>query len=158
MIKNIFLLSLMCLITGTSNAQLHPVSREIPDDINVIKNITYAEYTLKLDFYQVNNASFQLIPERSLKLDLYSPLQSEEALPAIVAIRAGGGGDKEMAAPIAAALAQKGFITISIEYRWEGEATFPAAIHDIKAAVRWLRANAATRSMKIGNSILLSVF
>ncbi len=39
-------------------------------------------------------------------------------------------------------LATHGFITASISYRLSGQATFPAQIHDAKAAVRWLRANA----------------
>ena len=33
-------------------------------------------------------------------------------------------------------LAAHGFFTVSIEYRLSGEATFPAQIHDIKAAIR----------------------
>jgi acetyl esterase/lipase len=41
-------------------------------------------------------------------------------------------------------LAAHGFFTASIEYRLSGEAIFPAQIHDVKAAIRWLRANAAT--------------
>jgi acetyl esterase/lipase len=41
-------------------------------------------------------------------------------------------------------LAAHGFFTASIEYRLSGEATFPAQLHDVKAAIRWLRANAAT--------------
>jgi acetyl esterase/lipase len=41
-------------------------------------------------------------------------------------------------------LAAHGFFTASIEYRLSGEATFPAQIHDVKAAIRWLRANAAS--------------
>ncbi|MBA2682145.1 MAG: alpha/beta hydrolase [Ktedonobacteraceae bacterium] len=39
-------------------------------------------------------------------------------------------------------LAAHGFITVSVTYRLSGQATFPAQIHDVKAAVRWLRANA----------------
>lgn len=39
-------------------------------------------------------------------------------------------------------LAAHGFITVSITYRLSQEATFPAQIHDARAAVRWLRANA----------------
>lgn len=43
-----------------------------------------------------------------------------------------------------ALLATHGFVAVSIEYRLSGEATFPAQIHDVKAAIRWLRANAET--------------
>jgi acetyl esterase/lipase len=34
-------------------------------------------------------------------------------------------------------------VTVSIEYRLSYQAIFPAQIHDVKAAIRWLRANAA---------------
>lgn len=44
-------------------------------------------------------------------------------------------------------LATQGFFTASIEYRLSGEATFPAQLHDVKAAIRWLRANAAIYSI-----------
>ncbi len=39
-------------------------------------------------------------------------------------------------------LARRGFVTVSISYRFSQEATFPAQIHDVKAAIRSLRANA----------------
>jgi acetyl esterase/lipase len=42
----------------------------------------------------------------------------------------------------AAYLAERGVVTACIEYRLSDEATFPAALHDAKSAVRWLRANA----------------
>jgi acetyl esterase/lipase len=38
----------------------------------------------------------------------------------------------------------QGYIVVTLDYRLSGEAPFPAAIEDCKAAVRWLRANAAT--------------
>ena len=37
-----------------------------------------------------------------------------------------------------------GYAIVSIDYRFSEEAPFPAQIEDCKAAVRWLRANAAT--------------
>ena len=41
-------------------------------------------------------------------------------------------------------LTAHGYIVVSLDYRLSGEAPFPAAIEDCKAAVRWLRANATT--------------
>jgi acetyl esterase/lipase len=38
--------------------------------------------------------------------------------------------------------AAHGFFTVSVEYRLSQQALFPAQLHDVKAAVRWLRANA----------------
>ena len=40
-------------------------------------------------------------------------------------------------------MASKGYVSVTVEYRLSGEAAFPAAVQDIKAAVRFLRANAA---------------
>jgi acetyl esterase/lipase len=37
----------------------------------------------------------------------------------------------------------QGFVTASIEYRTVDEARFPAAVEDVRAAVRWMRAHAA---------------
>jgi len=37
---------------------------------------------------------------------------------------------------------QYGFAVAAVEYRLSGEALFPAQLHDLKAAVRWLRATA----------------
>lgn len=43
---------------------------------------------------------------------------------------------------IALEYAQKGYVTFSVDYRLSGEAPFPAAIEDVKNAVRWARAHA----------------
>jgi acetyl esterase/lipase len=40
-------------------------------------------------------------------------------------------------------LTDAGFVTLSIDYRLTGAASFPAQIHDVKAAIRWTRTNAA---------------
>ncbi len=40
-------------------------------------------------------------------------------------------------------MAAAGFVTVSIEYRLTEEAPYPAQIHDVKAAIRWVRANVA---------------
>ena len=81
---------------------------------------------------------------RSLQLDLYRPKQAWGQLPAIVCIHGGGWakGNRTSHGKLAQALAARGYVTATISYRLSGEAPFPAAIHDCKAAVRFLRANA----------------
>lgn len=93
--------------------------------------------------------------EREMKLDLHRPKTQGEALPAIVCIHGGGWykGERSSMTNLAMALAARGYVTVSISYRLSGEAKFPAAIQDAKAAVRWLRAHAATHGIdpsKIG--------
>ncbi len=78
------------------------------------------------------------------KLDLYLPA-GEGPFPVVVFIHGGAFlmGNKEMESSNAAVLVSKGYAAVSINYRLSGEALFPAQIHDCKAAIRFLRANAA---------------
>lgn len=82
--------------------------------------------------------------DRKLLLDLYLPAEeSKEPLPVIVWIHGGGwnAGDKSHCRLVG--YASRGYAVASVGYRLSPEAVFPAQIHDCKAAVRWLRANAA---------------
>lgn len=84
--------------------------------------------------------------ERSLQLDLYLPAgANRNAVPGIVFVHGGGwaSGTRKEFAPMAIRLAERGYASAAISYRLSGEAQYPAAVHDAKAAVRWMRANAA---------------
>ena len=81
------------------------------------------------------------------KLDLFYQEQESDALrPGIVMVHGGGwrGGDKGagMWRQLPIAFARRGYVAISVNYRLTDEAPSPAQIHDVKASVRWLRANA----------------
>lgn len=84
--------------------------------------------------------------DRDLALDLFRPKHSTKPLPAVVCIHGGAWwkGERKNFAHVARALAARGYVAATVSYRLSGEATFPAQIHDTKAAVRWLRANADT--------------
>jgi acetyl esterase/lipase len=79
------------------------------------------------------------------KLDLYLPDNGDQPYPLLVAIHGGGfsSGDKGdgQVVPVLSGLA-RGYAIASLDYRLSPEATFPAAISDVKAAIRWLRAHA----------------
>lgn len=77
------------------------------------------------------------------RMDLYLPEVSTSPLPVIVWVHGGGwqNGDKSNT-PIKG-FAQHGFAVAAINYRFSQHAIFPAQIQDCKAAIRWLRANAA---------------
>lgn len=79
------------------------------------------------------------------KLDLYLPETGDGPFPVIAWIHGGGwaSGDKNGCPPLSSGLVAKGYAGVSIGYRLSGDATFPAQIEDCKAAIRWLRANAA---------------
>jgi acetyl esterase/lipase len=83
---------------------------------------------------------------RPLELDLYLP--DGQTRPPVVLFVHGGGwalGDRSTAGPafpgrsLFERLAAAGFAVASADYRLTGEAVFPAQLHDVKAAVRWLR-------------------
>jgi len=80
--------------------------------------------------------------ERDLLLDLYLPDGVAQA-PLIVWLHGGAwrAGSKENVEALD--IVEQGFALASVGFRNSGEATFPAQIHDIKAAIRFLRAKAA---------------
>jgi acetyl esterase/lipase len=91
------------------------------------------------------------------RLDLYRPTpppltgatgdaaSGAAGLPVVLTIHGGGfaAGDKREDLPVVRALLRDGYAVASVNYRLSGEARFPAAVQDVKAAVRWVRAHAA---------------
>lgn len=92
---------------------------------------------------------------RPLVLDLYVPIADAASGAAIVYLHGGGwavGTRRRFGRAFAGwqptpldLLAQAGFVVATIDYRLSGEARFPSQLHDVKAAIRWLRGDAATR-------------
>jgi acetyl esterase/lipase len=64
---------------------------------------------------------------------------------ALIQMHGGGftGGNKESLIERAAPFARLGYVALPIQYRLTGQAKWPAQIHDVKAAIRWARANAS---------------
>lgn len=79
-----------------------------------------------------------------LRLDVYHPLPGTEKRIATVHIHGGGftGGNKESVTRAAPFYAQLGYVGVASQYRLSGQARWPSQIHDVKAAIRWTRANA----------------
>ncbi len=87
------------------------------------------------------NLPFAHDGERELLLDVYLPQAAEVPPPLLVWLHGGDwrGGDKD-GAP--GALAGGNYAVASVGFRNSGEGGFPIQVHDIKAAIRYLRANA----------------
>jgi len=92
--------------------------------------------------------------DTELKLDLARP-EGDGPFPAIVFIHGGGwsGGNRQMYRGQILEAAERGYVVATISYRLmkydeakkettTADPIFPAQIHDAKAAIRWLRANA----------------
>jgi len=89
----------------------------------------------------VETLPFARIGDRELKLDLHRPASADPA-PLIVYVHGGAwraGSRDQMPLGL---LVKVGFAIASVDYRLTPEAPFPANVHDIKAAIRFLRAKA----------------
>jgi acetyl esterase/lipase len=108
------------------STRIEPV---LPGTVEAHPNLVYASYG-----------------KRDLTLDLYKPAIGKGPFPAVIFIHGGGWykGDPSSYTAMAQQLAAHGYVTLNIFYRLSGEASFPAAIHDCKSAVRWARANSHT--------------
>jgi len=111
-------------------------SRAVPETVIEKKDITYVRYD-----------------QRELQLDLYMPRklaeqnathQSKKRAPGVVLVHGGGWGSgyRTHLTPMAIELAKAGYVVTTISYRLAPEAQYPAAIYDVKAALRWLRTHA----------------
>ncbi len=112
----------------TAFAQARNPPRELPPGVEKHADVTYAS-----------------IGDRDLLLDVYLPAsRSDRPIPAIVWVHGGGwrGGSKNNIGRSQPIL-ERGYGLVSVGYRLSGEAIFPAAIADVKAAMRWVRANAS---------------
>jgi acetyl esterase/lipase len=100
---------------------------------------------------------------RPLRLDLYRPkTKASRGRPLVIYIHGGGwqGGHTRHSGAFAnwpgvlASLAAQGYVVASIEYRLSGEAPFPAAFDDVKAALQWLRSQAAVYGIDPSRAVI----
>lgn len=81
-----------------------------------------------------------------LQLNMARPKEDAgKTFPVVLCIHGGGfrAGTRDGYDDLCKRLAQRGFVAVTVTYRLAPKYPFPAAVHDVKAAVRWLRANAA---------------
>jgi acetyl esterase/lipase len=103
-----------------------PRSVTEPEGVRILRDWTYAT-----------------VGDEQLQLDLYLPESFDKPLPLIVWIHGGGWVTGDRSPCPVAVVATRGYAVASISYRLSrGDVTFPTPLHDCKAAIRWLRANA----------------
>lgn len=109
-------------VTSSAQAQL-----QIPDTVTWETGIEYSNPD-----------------DQHLQLNLARPKSVTGPVPAILCIHGGGfrAGKRESYDALCVKLAERGFVAATVTYRLAPKYQFPAAVHDTKAAVRWLRAHA----------------
>ncbi len=103
---------------------------------------------MSTDGYQVASTEKDVVfgqgGGRDLRCDIYRPLAGTDKRTALIHLHGGGfrRGSKEMVADKAPYFSSRGHLCIAAEYRLAAEAKWPAQIEDVKACIRWARANA----------------
>lgn len=89
------------------------------------------------------NIAYGNTGNRSLLLDVFHPKQNSNHI-AILLIHGGGwrSGNRSQHHALAQKLAALGYTCFTPEYRLSTEALFPAAVYDLKAAIRWVKEQA----------------
>jgi acetyl esterase/lipase len=111
------------LVAGAAAASVLTLTVAAQPQVRVVRDIAYAT-----------------VGERVLQLDLHMP--DGVSNPSLLVWVHGGAWRQGSRASVRPEFAQNGFATASVGYRLSPEARFPAMIHDIKAAIRFLRARA----------------
>jgi acetyl esterase/lipase len=100
----------------------------------------------------IANIAYRTVDGTTLMLDAYVPApaagESHGARrPAVVLVHGGGwsAGDKFLLADIGQRLAGLGYVTFAVNYRLAPQFVYPAAVDDVRAAVRWVRAPAQVK-------------
>jgi acetyl esterase/lipase len=117
---------------------------------------TLSSLTNNNGVHLIPNIEYRKVGTRSLKLHLIQPIHADRTLPLIVYIQGcafGAFGTQKMFQfiPELVAFAKKGYVIATIEHRLSYEATFPAHLIDVKAAIRYLKANAKTYNIDPDN-------
>jgi acetyl esterase/lipase len=82
---------------------------------------------------------------RELRCDTYTPQGAAPGSASVLLLYGGGWrmGERGRMREAGLALGKRGFVCVAGEYRLTPESPWPAQIHDVKASIRWMRANAS---------------
>lgn len=122
---------LMAMVGVQGQAQEKPkwkkVLPDLPESVELFENVEIAK------------------PEGfPLLVNVYVP-KAEGAHPGLLLIHGGGWQKRQIDSdmPLAERLAARGYVVVQVRYRLAQDAMYPAAVHDCKTALRYVRANAA---------------
>ena len=112
--------------------------------VTCVAAMAAAQSGAPLAFKAENDVPYTKVGDQELKLDLAYP-EGAGPFPGIVVIHGGGwrGGNKAAHRDLLERFAKRGYVAISPQYRFCPKDVFPAQVHDVKAAVRWLKSHAS---------------
>ena len=91
----------------------------------------------------IKNIPYKKTAQATLHADVYIPNFGRKQYGAVLLVHGGGwiSGSKANLAPLAQGLSENGYVAVSVNYTLSTKAEFPAAVIDLKAAVKWMRAH-----------------
>lgn len=136
--------------TSYSNQSAFNYEKRHHPDIRLVTDFNYDDVDVK------KSIEYCSIGERKLMLDAFMPKQSSTRKIAVIMIHGGGWrtGNRTQHWPLAESLARLGYVCFTPEYRLSTEALFPAAVFDIKAAIRWVKASASTYNVDTSKIVI----
>lgn len=89
----------------------------------------------------IKGITYSQLQKRKLQLDVFVPVNQVRKRIAVIIIYGGGwrSGNRTQHYPMAQQLATLGYVCFTPEYRLSTEALYPAALFDLKAAVKWVK-------------------
>ena len=113
---------------------------EIPPQIKVYKNLVYKE-----------------IDSLKLALDIYQPANIRKSRPAIIFIHGGSWnwGKRSDYLVYLLDFAKRGWITATVTYRLRKQAKYPAAVRDVKCAIKWIKNHATEYKIDAENMAIV---
>jgi len=125
---------------GLGILDLMETEREVPDNIEIFKNIEYKK-----------------VDSTSLQLDIYRLKDLTEPKPVMIFIHGGSwrSGKRSDYLPYLIDYAEKGYVTATVSYRLIKEAIFPAAVQDVNCAVKWIKKHAADYGINPDKIVLI---
>ena len=119
--------------------------------------IVHKKLTTPADVQQTNDVIYSERPGHPLHIDTFVPKKVNATKSVVILVHGGGWkkGNRSGEHTKAAWFSSRGYVAVCPEYRLSGEATFPAAIHDLKDAIRWARSHAAQWGANSNNIILM---
>jgi len=108
-------------------AALFSQTPAVPDSVSLISNVEYSNVGAKME------------------MDIVRPKNLSGPAPTVLLIHGGGfrRGTRQSYLQQAIKLAERGYVAATASYRLAPRHQFPAGVEDVKAAVRFLRANAS---------------
>ncbi|MGE5193824.1 MAG: alpha/beta hydrolase fold domain-containing protein [Deltaproteobacteria bacterium] len=121
------------IVVFIAAASIVPVPRAIAQDLKIPDGVIFEK-----------GIEYSNPDDQHLQVNIARPKTGEGSFPAIVCIHGGGfrAGHRDGYNGLCLKLAERGYVAVTVSYRLAPKYPFPAAVHDTKAAVRWLRARA----------------